>query len=161
MPKRVSTGTPTDRAIAALIHELTTDGDITNLHGWSVDRQYNQPDRLTVTFIIDSERLDQALNHALTNLGRTVRVPLIDVPTRAEQPRAEPADPGDTLVIGAATADLAPISHAPTTCIYPVRIGGSNDTPPCGELIRWTGGEWVHVSDPQLGQSDHPATPGQ
>jgi hypothetical protein len=88
----------------------------------------------------------------------TVAVPLVAVPMRDEQPR----------------------SHAPTTCawlVYDPRPG----MPPseCGELIRWEEpqvsntitsddvlealkvGRWVHVNDGRLGESNHPATPGE
>jgi hypothetical protein len=62
------------------------------------------------------------------------------------------------------TAEIErPISHAPTTCCYPVKSASAvpGGVWPCGELIRWQGNrdEWVHANDERLGASDHPATP--
>jgi hypothetical protein len=123
----------------------------------------------------------QACPHGCSTLAEdTQPVPILRLPMRDEHPRTTQAVSGHAHgqgPTGDGDADLAatavleqPQSHAPTTCVHPVRstFDGAPGQP-CGELIRWTSGDvpgmphggWFHVNDGRLGRMDHPATPGQ
>jgi hypothetical protein len=128
-----------------------------------LEAAYNIPREHIVRIELHTELQDVQLIHLVLLVDPNVQVPTareaLDEATRV------------VPLIRPPMRDEQPRSHAPTTCAYE---DGGDPMRQCGELIRWEvdeitqdingrreRGHWAHANDAILGESNHPATPGE